>query len=131
LREKEKECGGVASLVGGAKLNSHSLSNDDVHPRDVVYHMMVANFTRKLTRSQQGTLAEILSLTSSISLEKNTYDNDIEVKHQQKYQPFVLPTNFNFIDSSYIRGRHAFSKIFLILPLKTLMANMDTFLCLT
>ena len=32
------------------------------------------------------------------------------MKHQWKYQPSILPINFNFIDSTYIRGRHAIFK---------------------
>ncbi len=42
LREQKKEYGGVTALVGGAIFNSHSFEDDEVHPRDVVHHMMVA-----------------------------------------------------------------------------------------
>ncbi len=89
----EGEASSVQSDAGATALVTRALTSTDyslhsVNPRDVCYHMKVAYFVKELTHN-----------------EKIQFADDFTPKHE--FIKSRLPTSFNFIEKTYIRGKYA------------------------
>jgi hypothetical protein len=100
--------GGASALVTRAITGTDD-SPIVVHPKDVNFHVSICKFVRMLSRSEQVAFAEIISLSEDVVKDRYCRDKDATVSSNLKdlYLPSQLPTNYNFIDRTYIRGKYA------------------------
>jgi hypothetical protein len=95
-----------------------------VHPKDVNFHVRICKFVRLLSRSEQVAFAEIISLSEDVVKDRYCRDKDATVSSNLKdpYLPSQLPTNYNFIDQTYIHGKYALLQC---LPYSSVKKVMD------
>ncbi len=98
--------GGATALVTRA-LTKTNYSLHLVNPRDVYYHLKAAYFVQDFTRNQRIQFAELMELTCKISSDNNIGVSVDGFTCNNEFIKSSLPTTFNFIDNTYIRGKYA------------------------
>ena len=101
-------CGGGASAIVARAVLGPDVSLTSIHPKDVSFHITTCKFVQLLSRREQHLFSEIISLTEGVVAQCLSNQKEMSKSSgMDLYLPSQLPTTFNFIDCTYIRGKFA------------------------